>query len=134
MLKVKHTHTYAHKPAEGKYIKENKKVKVEFFQRNCRAKHRITRKIIIIKYKQRKSKATTAAAADADCDVDVDKTNNVWEAYTRRCDKDIRREWEGGQQCRKVRERGSYNNYAPDKQTQQQQRQRTKRGAKSFKN
>lgn len=70
MLKVKHTHTHnnVRTYAEGRrqiHIKENKKVKVEFFQRNWRAKQRITRKIIIIKYKQ-KSKATkTATQAEA---------------------------------------------------------------------
>jgi len=37
-----------------KNTKNKKKVKVEFFQRNCRAKQRITRKIIIIKIPKRK--------------------------------------------------------------------------------
>lgn len=141
MLKVKHTHTRTY--AEGrrqihKMRKENKKVKVEFFQRNWRAKHRITRKIIIIKYKQ-KSKATktmtatttTAAEAEAAAATSTKQITCGKRVRVRRWDKDIsvgnvgvggetQREW--GDCERWVRHRQwerQRGNSAPDKQTQQ---------------
>lgn len=46
---------------------KKKKVKVEFFQRNCRAKQRITRKIIIIKIPKRKGETPRQTQKQITC-------------------------------------------------------------------
>lgn len=91
MLKVKHTHTNERtQKAEGKYIKEekeNKKVKVEFFQKKLASKTQNN-----AKNNNNKIQAEKQSDKDDDDDdgrsrgrgsssgSDVDKTNNVWEA------------------------------------------------------